>query len=52
MTTLPTSDIILNAKDYCQIAVNLFQRYAGNCIEGKSFWRSMKIDFKHWTKEY
>lgn len=44
-------DIILSAKDYCKIATNIFQRYIDEYFEGKHLWRSIKIDFKYWTKE-
>ena len=30
----------------------MFQGYADERFEGKFLWRSMKIDFKHWTKEH
>ena len=51
MTTLPALNVILSAKDYRKIATDMFQGYADECFEGKPLWRSMKIDFKYWTKE-
>ena len=52
MTTSSIADVILIAKDYCQIAINIVQRYVNERFIGKLFWRSMKIDFKDWTKEH
>ena len=52
MTTSPAADVILTAKDYRQIAIDMFQGYADERFEGKPLWRSMKIDFKDWTKEH
>ena len=51
MTTSPALDIILSAKDYHKIATNMFQGYADEYFEGKPLLRSIKIDFKYWTKE-
>ena len=52
MTTSPALQIIITDKDYRQIATNMFQGYADERFEGKLLWRSMKIDFKYWTKEH
>ena len=30
----------------------MFQEYTDKHFEDKYFWRSMKIDFKYWTKEH
>lgn len=46
MTTLSTSDYILNAKNYHQITINTFQRYAEENFEDKHQWADIKIDFK------
>ena len=51
MASSPAPDVILSAKDYRQIATNMFQGYTDERFEGKLLWRSMKIDFKYWTKE-
>ena len=39
-------------KNYRQFATNMFQEYVDEHFEDKLFWRSMKIDFKYWTKEH
>ncbi len=51
MASLPAPDVILSAKDYCQIVIDTFQGYADEEFEGKPLWRALKIDFKGWTKE-
>lgn len=51
MTTLSTLQIIMTNKDYCSIALNMFQRYSKQQFKDKLFWKSIKIDFKLWTKE-
>ena len=51
MTTSPLSNVTLSTKDYRQIALNMFQKYADECFKGKFLKRSMKINFKYWTKE-
>ena len=51
MTTSPASQVIMTDKDYRQIATNMFQGYADKDLEGKLLWESIKMDFKHWTKE-
>ena len=50
-TTSPAVDVILTAKDYCQINIDTFQEYATGDFEGKHLWGAIKIDFKLWTKE-
>ena len=52
MTTSPTSQIIMTDKNYNQIDTNMFQGYANERFEGKFLQKSMKIDFKYWTKKY
>ncbi len=52
MASSPASDVILSAKDYCQIVIDTFQGYADKEFEDKPLWRALKIDFKNWTKEY
>ena len=52
MTTSHALQVIMTAKNYCQIATNVFQGYADERFEGKDLWKSMKIDFKYWTKEH
>ena len=52
MTILPALQIILTDKNYHQIASDMFQGYTNERFEGKFFWKSMKIDFKDWTKEH
>ena len=51
MTTSPISEVPMSDKDYCQIATNIFQGYADDNLEGKPFWKNIKIDFEDWTKE-
>lgn len=51
MTISPLPDITLSAKDYHLITIDIFQRYVDECFEGKFLWKSIKIDFKYWTKE-
>ena len=51
MTTLPALQLIMPDKNYCQIALDMFQGYAEQELEGKVFWKSIKIDFKRWTKK-
>lgn len=50
MTISPALQIIITDKNYCQIATNMFQRYVDKHFEDKPLWKSMKIDFKYWTK--
>ena len=52
MTTSPALQIIMTDKDYRQIATNMFQGYVDERFEGKLLWKSMKINFKYWTKEH
>ena len=52
MITSPALQIIMTDKNYCQIATDMFQRYANERFKGKFLWRALKIDFKDWTKEY
>lgn len=40
-------EITITDKNYCQIATNIFQRYADNNLEGKLLWESIKIDFEN-----
>ena len=51
MTTSSTLQVIITDKNYCQIALNMFQGYAEQQLEGKLLWESIKMDFKLWTKE-
>ena len=51
MTTSPASQVIMTDKDYRQIALDMFQGYAEQELEGKVLWESIKMDFKRWTKE-
>ena len=51
MTTSFALQVIMTDKDYCQIALDMFQGYAEQEFEDKVFWESIKMDFKHWTKE-
>lgn len=51
MTTLPPLEVAMSNKDYYQITINIFQRYVNKHFESKFLWRSIKIDFKNWTKE-
>lgn len=46
MTPSLALDVILSAKNYCQIAINMFEKYAKR-FESKHLERSMKINFKH-----
>lgn len=52
MTTSPTLDVSISNKNYCQIAINTFQRYVNNNFEGKLFWKSIKIVFENWIKKH
>ena len=38
-------------KNYCQIALNIFQEYDEQELEGKLLWESIKMDFKLQTKK-
>ena len=51
MTTLATLQLIMTDKNYHQVALDMFQRYAEQELEGKIFWESIKMNFKRWTKE-
>ena len=51
MTTSSTPQVIMTDKDYRQIALNTFQGYAEQELEGKLLWESIKMDFKLWTKK-
>ena len=52
MTTLSALEIPISDKNYYQIVTNVFQGYADDNLEGKSLWKSIKMDFEDWTKEY
>lgn len=47
MTTSLTLEIFISDKNYCQIITNIFQGYADNNLEGKLFWKNIKIDFEN-----
>ena len=51
MTTSPASQVIMTDKNYRKIALNMFQGYTEQELEGKVLWESIKMDFKHWNKE-
>ena len=51
MTNWPALDVILNVKDYCQITIDIFLEYADKNFKGKPLWKSMKINFKYWSKQ-
>ena len=38
-------------KDYCQIALNIFQKYAKQQLKGKLRWEFIKMNFKLWNKK-
>ena len=46
MTALPASDAIMRPKDYRQIVIDIFQRYADEEFESKPLWKALKIDFE------
>ena len=47
MTTLLDLKFSISDKNYCQIVINIFQKYASNNFESKFFWESIKINFKN-----
>ena len=51
MTTSPASKVPISDKNYRQIAIDIFQGYADDNLEGKLLWESIKMDFEDWTKE-
>ena len=51
MTTSPVLQFIMTDKNYRQIALEMFQRYAEQELEGKFLWEFIKIDFKRMTKK-
>lgn len=51
MTTLLTSEVIMTDNNYPQIVTDIFQTYVEELIESKFVQKSIKMNFKHWTKE-
>lgn len=51
MTTSSILQVIITDKNYCQMALNMFQDYVEQQLEGKLFQESIKIDFKLQTKK-
>ena len=52
MRTPSTSDVIMRSKNYPQIVIDIFRKYADEKFESKFFWKALKLDFKDWIKEH
>lgn len=42
----------MSDKNYCQITIDIFQKYADDNLESKLFWKFIKMDFENWIKKY
>lgn len=51
MTSLLTSEVILNDKDYRKSTSKFFQKYTISKLEDLLFWDAINIDFENQTKE-
>lgn len=51
MTISSPLEVAMRAKNNNQIAIGIFQRYVDENLEGKLLWKSIKMDFKNWTKK-
>lgn len=45
-------DVIMSLKDYCQIAINIFQGYASKQLESKFLQTAIKTDFRDLTEKH
>ncbi len=50
MASSPISEIIPPDKDYCKIAINVFQKYTRANFKDSSLLEAFQIDFEHLTK--